>query len=370
MPAVLASGMLAGFALAVLTLGWAEVYGRMDPGRVMLYGALSLVFGVCVFALVAQSGVLVRSAATVAIPLASFACLGLSYALFGGEEVGRRTAERYTFPWKPVLIMGVCGFAAAFVDIALFSQGTMPHVLADAIVGVGVAAAVVALRLRARPVVLVGVSLACMAAGIVSVAVAGEGAAFVASLLTMTSYVAITVFTYALLANMCYRREIPSLWLFGFAAGARVLADHMGGFASMVFPQLADVATRQLDLAVMSAVGLVVIGVVALMWMSERSFDSDWAVQAIDVALGTRVRSEHEVLLAGCETLTRERQLTEREAEILTMLVDGNTYQQICSSLLLSPNTVKTHARHTYGKLGVHTREEAVELARAAGEGR
>ena len=52
------------------------------------------------------------------------------------------------------------------------------------------------------------------------------------------------------------------------------------------------------------------------------------------------------------------------------MLVDGTTYQQICSSLLLSPNTVKTHARHVYGKLGVHTREEAVELAREKGAGR
>jgi LuxR family maltose regulon positive regulatory protein len=40
---------------------------------------------------------------------------------------------------------------------------------------------------------------------------------------------------------------------------------------------------------------------------------------------------------------------------------------EIASELYLSVNTVKTHMRHLYDKLGAHRRHEAVEHARALG---
>ena len=40
---------------------------------------------------------------------------------------------------------------------------------------------------------------------------------------------------------------------------------------------------------------------------------------------------------------------------------------EIASELYVSPNTVKTHIRHLYAKLGTHRRAEAVERARALG---
>jgi LuxR family maltose regulon positive regulatory protein len=40
---------------------------------------------------------------------------------------------------------------------------------------------------------------------------------------------------------------------------------------------------------------------------------------------------------------------------------------EIAGELYLSVNTVRTHMRHVYEKLGVHRRHEAVELARALG---
>ena len=40
---------------------------------------------------------------------------------------------------------------------------------------------------------------------------------------------------------------------------------------------------------------------------------------------------------------------------------------QIASELYVSHNTVRTHIRHLYAKLGTHTRAEAVARARALG---
>ena len=52
--------------------------------------------------------------------------------------------------------------------------------------------------------------------------------------------------------------------------------------------------------------------------------------------------------------------LTEREAQILTELGKGLTYQEIAESLFISENTVRTHIRHIYKKLGVRNRTSAL----------
>jgi LuxR family transcriptional regulator, maltose regulon positive regulatory protein len=60
-------------------------------------------------------------------------------------------------------------------------------------------------------------------------------------------------------------------------------------------------------------------------------------------------------------------QLTDSETRILRYLPTHLTVNEIANELFLSVNTVSTHKRHLYAKLGVHTRHEAVDRARALG---
>jgi DNA-binding NarL/FixJ family response regulator len=55
--------------------------------------------------------------------------------------------------------------------------------------------------------------------------------------------------------------------------------------------------------------------------------------------------------------------LSSRESEILTLLADGLTGEQIAGRLVLSPETVRTHVRNAMEKLGAPTRTAAVVKA-------
>ena len=56
--------------------------------------------------------------------------------------------------------------------------------------------------------------------------------------------------------------------------------------------------------------------------------------------------------------------LTRRQAEVLRLLEAGRSTQQIAEELHLSRETVRNHVRHVLQALGVHSRLEAVALAR------
>jgi LuxR family maltose regulon positive regulatory protein len=65
---------------------------------------------------------------------------------------------------------------------------------------------------------------------------------------------------------------------------------------------------------------------------------------------------------AAAEVL--DEPLTGRELDVLRLLQGDRSLHEIAGELYLSDNTVKTHARAVYRKLGAHSRDEAVLIAR------
>ena len=58
-----------------------------------------------------------------------------------------------------------------------------------------------------------------------------------------------------------------------------------------------------------------------------------------------------------------ETNLTDRELEILELIVKGLNYQEIAEKLIISPNTVRKHIQNIYEKLHVTTKLAAVKVA-------
>jgi len=59
--------------------------------------------------------------------------------------------------------------------------------------------------------------------------------------------------------------------------------------------------------------------------------------------------------------------LTEREREILKLVAEGFTNNQIAEQLVISPKTVDTHRTHVMDKLNLHSRAELVKYAMRRG---
>jgi NarL family two-component system response regulator LiaR len=73
-------------------------------------------------------------------------------------------------------------------------------------------------------------------------------------------------------------------------------------------------------------------------------------------------RTQHAHIDEALRWPGREIGLTERESELLSLLSTGMTNHELGSHLFVSENTIKTHLRRLYAKLGVRNRAQAASL--------
>jgi DNA-binding NarL/FixJ family response regulator len=60
--------------------------------------------------------------------------------------------------------------------------------------------------------------------------------------------------------------------------------------------------------------------------------------------------------------------LTEREKEILSLLIKGNSYKELAAAIFISVETLNSHIKNIYRKLNVHSRSELAAKFRTASD--
>jgi len=98
-----------------------------------------------------------------------------------------------------------------------------------------------------------------------------------------------------------------------------------------------------------------------------KDVSADELVRAIRAAHAGRATLSPEAAQALVETANQPPapglDLTEREREVLTLMIEGLNNTQIAGRLTVSPSTIKSHVSNILSKLGVASRTEAVTLA-------
>ncbi len=91
----------------------------------------------------------------------------------------------------------------------------------------------------------------------------------------------------------------------------------------------------------------------------EKPVDDDLLLDALQQAVRQHVRTRQQ-RVADDDARQRHAQLSPREREVLSLVVEGLTNKEMARALGLSPRTVETHRANLFDKLGVESLAQLV----------
>lgn len=165
----------------------------------------------------------------------------------------------------------------------------------------------------------------------------------------------VSVLMWSLCAYLISNRRLSANWVFTWTTGSYILGQGVGAVAASAIAFSSFYGFETLDPVCTCMVFLILAS--ALIMLSNSNLEQGWGiVRPGDSASGSSLRE------ATCAMMAREFDLTAREVEILRFLARGRNKQAISEELVLSPNTVKTHIRNIYVKIGVHSQQELIDM--------
>ncbi|MCI8424127.1 MAG: hypothetical protein HFJ72_00445 [Adlercreutzia sp.] len=99
-------------------------------------------------------------------------------------------------------------------------------------------------------------------------------------------------------------------------------------------------------------VSVVVIYALMCFILAKRSYDERQALEEQHQSAQDQI----------CAKVSFQHALTSREQEVLRLLAAGRSQRYIQEVLVISEGTVRTHIKHVYQKLGVHSKQELIDL--------
>ncbi|RDB56470.1 hypothetical protein C1879_08895 [Paraeggerthella hongkongensis] len=260
------------------------------------------------------------------------------------------------FPAKFVATSAVQGVAAGVLYMSLFVLAAAPALgSVDIVVGQMVAvvllfATLVFLRLDFNRFIY-KVAFTFVAIGFLLLALVPEQPAFGVVVLA-AGFCYLDLVLWSLGACLMKNMGLPATWVASCPGAALFFGAVAGGLATSIF-----LSGRPLpDAAMLASFVACFLFASALFLSSGSNLKYGW---------GTVLPGEggfEEGSLADVVRFTAtERNVTQRESEVMLLLVEGKTRRAICEELTVSPDTVKTHVRAVYRKVGVHSQQELID---------
>lgn len=159
-----------------------------------------------------------------------------------------------------------------------------------------------------------------------------------------TEYISLAIFSFTI-ASTARRLPYPPL----LTIGAAVAFNHLIALVWMVFFE---------DIGLMASFVFSCLCYLLVLLMAFMGWKG--------IIKGANTTSEsndiYASLLHRCKELADDKGLTQRETEVLILLAQGRSMPFIQSELHLSEGTVKTHVKHIYAKLDIHTKQELLDF--------
>lgn len=360
---VAAVSFLSAIGGSILFCLWAETYCQLGTTQTVVYGSMSCIAATFVSFVISTMTEPYAIVATSLLPVSSFVCVTLSFKIIPAEQE-KPSDVHFPVPWKLIALMAFAGFASGLAGSLLESAegiGAIHRIVATGLVATIFLVMVFTRKNQCDVRLLAKLSLPVSVIAFALVPFAGPMWAYAVSFLIKLAYVSFTLFVLLVLASIAYRFEVPSLRLFAIARGTSEGAL-LVGVSTRRWIQQTELLSNGTFLFAAAIIGFILIFVCVLIWMSERSVNTDWGASGISLKDSVHIPGPREQIIMRCEQLCETHRLTARETEILGLIAQRKSRFEIEQQLFLSQNTVKTHVRHLYAKLRVHSRDEVYRL--------
>ncbi|MGV8083972.1 MAG: response regulator transcription factor [Coriobacteriia bacterium] len=369
---------LLGAALVPLFLVWAELYGVLGPRLTGISISGSLLLCVALYwalsSLALSTGGIAATALLVCLPILSCVSALMSWRVFS-DLVPAKKAEQVRRFRMPATIMGLVAAYGVALGLILgflfFTPNLGPQAvftwlgpranLAQAIcVGI-VAVALLCSILFSRswnlsrnywPI------LPLVVAGFLLLPILHVDQRYLALDVALAGWAYCRVLMVTICSEMVGRLSLPASTIFGWDRFA-----NDAGVAVGLLAQAAIAKTLPHSDSYFSIITLVVVILLVLVntfLLKEARVQSLWGLDPASSA--PMAPSAPTPIEERCAVVAAAKQLTPREGEIMAMLAMGRNTDYIRKALCLSSNTVRAHTTHIYSKLGVHSRQDLIDL--------
>lgn len=377
--------LLVALVDALLFVLWLCFFGAMRVGETAVYMALSYAIGGLVCLATANMSQDLKVLISAFLPAASVVSFVLSWRLYSesgsmsrsrqADEVRLRDSDdRGMFPYLVRLTVAL-GLYAVLLGLlySLLFQGAvqvrLPGSLIEALcclpLGIGYA---IILRLKRfqNAYVLYKVVPLLFAFGFVLLVIDGQAGSFLAGLLIMLAYLMFEVSALNDFCNAAKQRNVSLVRMFCYARCGTTLGL-IAGWSIGLFVLPALVWAGALAHVALVLAFIVVVLTATIVFTDRELFVMHGVAedQAHYEQLTTQSQPDcvqHDELV---EQFAGSFHLSNREMEVLELLLKGRNVAYIAERLFIAPGTVKTHIHNIYTKLDIHTKMELFDIFEA-----
>lgn len=350
---------------SILLLSWIDYLSHADPKEQARHIVVAWPFAAVVTFLLLAVQLEIRQVVCCFLPvLSALTLVRCSGTRLGGEVLAQRDCLGEGHTWKGSLsrlLIAVLGVSFAFGIVRTFKSAALSMNAGGSWLFLVIAACLIAILTTAwvlskRTPLIVTFYRCCIPVLIL------------AYLLLPFARDVLFDLDLALLMSACFLFEMlvwlacplivvkatsNGVYLFGWGAAAFNVGSFFG-FATSVAFDIPGMGDDALLITCVSVAGMLIL--VMSYVFREQGLNRLYASPRVEEPKETNRISE------TCSELRNEFGLSEREQEVLELLAQGRSIPYIVKLLGVSTSTAKTHARHIYQKLGIHTKQELLDL--------
>jgi DNA-binding CsgD family transcriptional regulator len=343
--------LLIGGGTAIFCLEGARLFRAAGHRRVLYLGILSMLAGSIIAYLITLFPPIFSSVVMLVLPVLRVYCLRRGFRQYPKSELYIAISEsRRSIPRGFLVVTALQGIAMGGMFALLRGLGgPVSHLIS-------LIAFIVGVCILLLPVLLTNLSFnnlvfrlgfSLMASGYFLIALIPT-MPFMGNFLLYVGYCYLYLIICCLCVYLARIHRQSAIRVVGLSTGCLLVGQLVGEYIGSVFSGTHTVGFATVMTFLYLLLAVILSGTdIAHGWGSARLNTAEYLSQA---------------MTSACEKLVSEFALTDREREILLLLMRGRTRRYISEQLYISEETAKSHTGKVYAKLSVHSHTELINL--------